>query len=125
MSNPEDLSSLARIYSETTRKLEEYLHRVREGRDLQPALEFAGWVLWSGITMLCSRHAQAMPKIDGSHLRWKAEELQRLVRDKFRDPKSLPQIPMTQLQALNHKMDVLAALVARRIAGSESPRTIS
>lgn len=104
---------LARIYGEAIAKLDQYEKRVNEGTDLQAALEFSGWILWSGLTKLMQMHARQSPKIDGDFLRWRAEELQRNVREKWQHPNKPPQVPLAVLQSIEHKLDLIAAQIQR------------
>jgi hypothetical protein len=107
------------IYSETLHWLNRYEARVREGRDLQPALEFGAFVIWSGILPLCSAYdGRGYPEINGALLRWKAQELQRSVRERWKamdgNGRPLPhQVDSSQIEGINRRLDIIAAHVAK------------
>jgi hypothetical protein len=105
---------VARIYREAVNKIDTYSQRVKQGQDAQAALEFGGFILWSGIIPLCREIAtDSHPKIDGSHLQWLAEELQRDARERLSFPGKPAKIDATQLEAINRKLDVIAAQIQR------------
>lgn len=109
----EDRAWLARIYRESITRIEQYEREVNDGNELQAALNFGGFILWSGVVSLLRRHAQASPKIDGDFLRWKAEELQRQVRERWRDSDQRARLDKDQIAGINRRLDMLAAQVAR------------
>lgn len=107
--DPSMIAWLARLWSETSRTLDLYQAHVNEGQDLMAGLEFARYVLWSGIVPLCKSFAQDCPKIDGAYLQWKAEELQRSVQDVFiRARGAKVELAETQLESINRKLDLIA-----------------
>jgi len=111
-----DVTDWAWLYKETARVLDVYEGRVREGKDLAAALEFARYLQWSGLIKMFKAHANdetGMFKVDGAFLQWKIEELQRMVRDRYRKGDSEPHITETQLEAINRKLDLLAGHIAQ------------
>jgi hypothetical protein len=112
-----DSSTLfARLYRETISRIDWYEARVTEGQDLMAALDFARYVLWSGIVPICKEHAcdsGAPLKVDGSFLQYRAEDLQRNVQDRFARDNGKIKIRETQLEALNRKLDLIAGYVSR------------
>jgi hypothetical protein len=109
----EDVVDLARVYRESICRIEQYERLVNDGQELEGALKFGGFIIWSGIVGLCRRHAQACPKIDGDFLRWKAEELQRQVREKWSAHDQRAKLDEKQIAGINRRLDTLAAQVAR------------
>jgi hypothetical protein len=106
------------IYRETIHWLNRHEARVREGRDLQSALEFGAFVIWSGIVPFCSAYdGKGFPEINSALLRWKAQELQRSVRERWqasegnRPPPA--QMDASQIAGINRRLDILAAQIAR------------
>jgi hypothetical protein len=88
--------------------------RVQEGKGLEAALEFARYVFWSGIIELCEEYPQEHPlKVDGAMMRWKCEELQRKVQDRYRLNDGKPHIERTELEEINRKLDLIAGHVAK------------
>lgn len=81
-----------------------------------PALEFASYVIWSGITPLCSKFDQNCPvTIDGDFLRRKAEDLQRKVRSHWLchgEPVVDRRKGEVDIGAINRKLDIIAARIA-------------
>jgi hypothetical protein len=109
-----DISDLAWWYKETITQLNFYDKRVRECQDLEAARRFANYVTWSGMVKLCKRYSQDVPvKIDGAHLEWKAKELEQRVQDLWRTGKVKQDISETQLEQINHKMDLMAGRLAQ------------
>jgi hypothetical protein len=109
----DDVVDLSRIYRETANRIDAYMRAVNDGQELQAALDFGGFVLWSGIIGLCRRYSRSSPKIDGDFLRWKAEELQRQVRERWRDSGQRARLDKDQIEGINRRLDMLAAQVAR------------
>jgi len=110
---------IAWLYRETLRRVEAFEGRVREGRDLDAALSFAGFVINSGIAHLCKPYSQDGPfRIDGAHLQWRCEELQRSARDGLiRQGRSVA-LPETYNEVINRKLDVIAGYMSRLLDAS-------
>jgi len=53
-----DASTYHWLWSETLNKLLSFERRVREGKDLEAAREFASYVLWSGIIKILQPHME-------------------------------------------------------------------
>lgn len=101
------------LWSETVNRLDSYQLRVNEGQDLDAALEFARYVIWSKLAEVMAPHDVAGAlKVDSSFLRWKALELQRTVQDAFRTGKAAPSGNQAPLEAIGHKLDLIAAQLA-------------
>jgi hypothetical protein len=110
----DDVVDLSRIYRESLARIDQYERLVNDGQELEGALKFGGFLIWSGIVSLCRRYAQPEhPKIDGDFLRWKAEELQRQVREKRNDRDQRAKLDEKQIAGINRRLDILAAQVAR------------
>jgi hypothetical protein len=108
----ETSATVACIYRATLSRLELYLGRVQGGLDLEAALAFAQYVLWSDLPRLCQIHSsRRFPKVDGAHLRWTAEELQRSVREWWTQPGKTPQIKETQMQQIRRNLDLIAGML--------------
>jgi len=103
-----------KLWRETHFMLTRYERRAREGKDLDAGLEFARYVIWSGVVNVVNASAHLSPiAIDAAHLQWKAEELQRTVQGWYRSGKAQPQIAMAEVEAINHKLDLIAGRIAR------------
>lgn len=103
-----------KLWRETRHMLTIYERRAREGKDLDAALEFARYVIWSGVVDVVNASAHLSPiAIDAAHLKWKAEDLQRTVQECYRTGKAKPQIELAEIEAINHKLDLIAGHIAR------------
>lgn len=118
------IATLAWLASETSRMLDSYAKQVETGNAFDAALEFSGYVQWSGVTTLCTRYAQTdAPKIDGAALAWKAQDLQRAARAGAALAKSKAKRgeqarqgsgeSASALDSINHKLDLIAGLLGR------------
>lgn len=95
-------------------RLDRYQRLVQEGRSLEPAVDFARYVIWCGIIQLLEQNPQASPlKVDGAMLRWKAEELQRAVTERFRLNDTNPHLAKSELETLHDKLDKVAGYLSR------------
>jgi len=100
------------LWQESVNRLESLRLRVCEGRDLDCALEFARFFLWCGIDkFLKPFDSQGPLKVDTAFLRWKAEDLQRQVQELYTSGKA-SEGKQSTLQAIDHKLDIIAAHVA-------------
>jgi len=100
------------LYVQTVGQLNIYERRVREGKSLEAALDFAQFVIWSGLPKLMEAHSQPDPlKVDGAFLRYRANELQEIVRSNFKG-EPVPVVNLTELEKINHKLDLIAGRVA-------------
>lgn len=111
-----DLTSvvwLARIYRESIARMDVYDQRLSEGKDAEAALEFGAYILWSGLTALCQEMQRQEPPINGTVLRYRAEELQRAARARLKKPMAMHPFQRSQLEAINRKLDLIAGHVSR------------
>jgi hypothetical protein len=117
-----DKTTLAWMWNETRNRLDSLSRRVNEGKDLDAAREFANYVQWSGMCKLFDQYAGGSGplKIDGAFLRWKAEELERTVQEIWQSGKIQPQIPLAEVEAINRKLDLIAAHVSKISGGSSA-----
>ena len=107
-------TNLWRIYSETMSRLDKFDRCVQEGKALEQALDFARWLFFSGIITLCEMNPQPFPlKVDGSMLRWKCEDLQRKVQERFRLNDTSPRVSKTEMDTLHDKLDKIAGFLSR------------
>jgi len=104
-----------KIYNETMNQLSWLDGHVREGKELEQALRFCRYVIWSGIIELCNYHATVEPglKISGANLHTRAKQLQMDVQDRFRTNNLAPAIEMTELEKLNRKLDLIAGRISQ------------
>jgi len=110
----QDTVTLSLIHSRTLHSLEAYAARVAENKDVTAAVDFARYILNSGIPKLLEAHPRTeYPPIDGALLRWKAEELERACTERFRSRDSKPHFELCQLQAINDKLNLIAGYVSR------------
>jgi len=95
-------------------KLESYSERVRSGRDFDAAIEFARFVLNSGILLVLRSHNQSgVHKVDSALLCHTATELQRMVCDAYRTGQATPRTKDAQLERIQHSLDLIAGHVAK------------
>lgn len=95
-------------------KLDSYSERVRSGRDFDAAVEFARFILNSGLIQLLRPFDQSgVHAVDSSLLCHKATELQRMVCDAYRTGQAKPQARDTQLERIQHSLDLIAGQVAK------------
>lgn len=105
---------LHRIWRETINRLESLDRAVQESKRLDEALNFSRWVFWSGLCELCEQHSAPAPlKVDGAFLRWKCQDLQGKVQERFRLNDSAPHIEATELESINHKLDLIAGYISK------------
>jgi hypothetical protein len=105
------------IAREITARLDTLRLRANEGKGLHDAKDFVSFLKWSGLLSLLETHSATsyetdMP-IEGAFLRQKADEVLQLVNDRFRQNPSELNVPMTALERLNHKLDLIAGQVAK------------
>jgi hypothetical protein len=102
------------IARETSARLERLTARVREGKALQDAQEFVAYLTWSGILKLLEHAEQpdALP-VNGALIKYKAQQLEQLVHDQFRNPQVESSVELTELEKLNRKLDLIAGQVAK------------
>src|SRR5450759_2817873 len=106
--------NLARFWKETANKLDSFRARVQEGKDLEAAREFCAYVIWSGMLRMFDAYPQEFPlKVDGAFLRFKAEDLQREIQERWRSGKNAPSIQFSEVQSINHKLDLIAGHLAK------------
>lgn len=109
----------ARVYSESSSRIDVLSRRVQEGRDVLAASEFCRWLLFSGIIKLLEENPNPAPlKVDGAHLQWKCEELLQLCNSRLRSPVAEPCLTAGYLQSLHDKVDLVAGYLSRITAGS-------
>jgi hypothetical protein len=117
-----DPVTLYTIARETSGRLDTLLQRASEAKDLQAAKEFASYLQWSGILRLLESVTPAKNlEFDAAHLRWKHKKLLDLVHEQFTKNAKVVSLEWSQMEALNHKLDLIAAHVSRLpIPASES-----
>lgn len=100
------------LWRETKRRLETLDKRAREGKQVDEASEFARWLRFSGL-----RHV--FNSVDGAPWR----EIDRLAGQVLDDCEAFwkrepqgPWVSLSELEAVNHKLDLIAA----RLASTES-----
>lgn len=101
-------------YQQTCAHITSLSERVREGEALDEANDFARFVINSGLPKLLSPfdNTNGPLRVDSGHLRWMAEELRRLVCARFQAGKVAPRSSTGELQAINHKLDLIAGHLA-------------
>ena len=101
------------LWNETRRQLQRYATRADEGVEIQAAMDFARWIEFSGLIKLFKYNPQPEP--------WKVDWLliDSLVRNLVMDCGDYLKlntpgfVRVSQLEAVNTKLDILAAQVAR------------
>jgi len=101
------------LWNETRRRVEQLATRADEGVDIQPAMDFARWLQFSGLIKLFKDNPQSEPlKVDG-------ELIDKRVRDLIMDCGDYLKlntpgfVRVCQIEAVNQKLDLLAAQVAK------------
>jgi len=113
------------LWRETVNRLDSLQRRVNEGRDLDAAVEFARYILWSKLPDILKPHdCDGFLKVDSSFLRWKAEELQRCVTECYRLGKGAQRGEQTQLEAISRKLDLIAGQISKIPMPSGTPDAI-
>lgn len=112
---------LSRIYSETVRQLDLLAQRVREGRDIEAASNFARWLSFSGICLLLERYPNQVQshhplKVDGSFLRWKCEQLIQACNERFRTNSLNPSFEKNEFESMHEKIDRMAGYLSKLTA---------
>lgn len=104
-----------KIYRETMNRLSVLDGYVREGKYLEEALQFARFVLWSGVVDLCNYYAtsEAGFKVSGANLQTRAKQLQTEVQDRYLKTGKGISIEFTELQKVNHKLDLIAGKISQ------------
>jgi len=101
------------IARETTSRLETLTKRVREGKDLHSAKEFSSYLRWSGVLKLLETHESTGPlKVDGALIRWKNDQLIAAINEQFKNSSVIVPLELSALEAINHKLDLLAGRLA-------------
>lgn len=117
----DDLLDLHKIWRETNNQIDLLSRGVAENRGVDPALNFARWLLRSGILPLLERHSgEGFWKFDGANLRWKAEELQRQCQDRYARKDGSAQIQDKDLRTIHEKLDSIAGYLSK-VAGQVGP----
>jgi hypothetical protein len=105
------------LWRETMNRLESYTKRVKEGRDVSAAHDFAGYVRWSGLVKLCKDNPQASPlPVDGHLLQGAAENLHALCTEFYKNQGRPKGLATSELHSLHEKLDLLAGHVSRLTA---------
>jgi hypothetical protein len=95
-------------------RLEGFSRLVQEGRALDESVSFARYVLFSGLCRLFDENPQDSPlKVDGAMLRWKAEDLQRAVTERYRLRDATCRLPESELATMHSKLDRIAGYLSR------------
>jgi len=78
------------------------------------AVQFARYVLWSGLISLFEEYARPEPlKVDGAFIRWLAEELQRECTERYRTNNFSPTFEQAEFQSIHDKLDLIAGHLSR------------
>jgi hypothetical protein len=94
-------------------RMESHERCVKEGRALDESVAFARYVLFSGLCSLCDENPQPSPlKVDGAMLRWKAEDLQRLVTERYRLRDTSAHMQKSELETMHDKLDKIAGYLS-------------
>ena len=108
-----DLAQLHWLWNETRLRLKQLATRADEGVDIQPAMDFARWVQFSGLIKLFKDNPQNEPlKVDG-------ELIDKLVRDLVMDCGDYLKlntpgfVRVSQVEEVNRKLDLIAAQLGK------------
>jgi hypothetical protein len=96
-------------------RLSSLQNHVNEGKKLDEALDFCRYVFWSGIVELCNYHATTAEglAISGANLQTRVKQLQQDVQDRYRKSNTSPKIELSELEKLNHKLDLIAGRISQ------------
>lgn len=95
-------------------RLERFSALVAEGKFLFEARAFCSYVLFSGLISLFEANPQDPPlKVDGAFLRWKAEDLQQTIQERFRLNDTSPHLSESEFLSLHDKLDKVAGYLSR------------
>jgi len=101
------------VYRDTSYRVASLSRAVQEGHSLDEAADFARFVI-NTVAPLLAINPQAEPlKVDGHLLRHNAQELLSAAQERWRTHDTKPRLQLSELEAINHKLDVLAGHVAR------------
>jgi len=101
------------IWRETTRRLESFAGDVREHKRVLEASDFIRWLQFSGLLKLFAAHPQPEPlRVDVANVRKLIEDLRFSCGESFRNGKADPQYAASDIAAINHKLELIAAHVA-------------
>lgn len=121
--HPDDSANLHILYRETMNRLAIHARRVSEGKDLQAAVEFARFVRFALAPICKANPARGPLPVDGYLLQHTASELENAVTERYRTNNQQPQIHMTELERINHKLELMAGQLARMIPTTATPDT--
>jgi len=116
------------LYSAFAERLRTLARAVSRGEQLDEANDFSRLILNSRIVEIISPYDfGGALKVDSAHLRWLAEELRRNACAAFQSAGTTPREPDGALDAINHKLDLIAGQLARistaPVDGCQSMRT--
>jgi len=110
----QDAVTIFTIARETTSRIAILHKRAIEGKDLHAAKEFCSYLQWSGLLKLLEQNCQPEPlQVDGVLIRWKCEQLLSVVNDQFRQASKVVSLELSQLEAIDHKLDLIAGRIAQ------------
>jgi len=119
------VASAHTFWREANNRLDRLLNRVREGQGLDEAVEFARWLRNSRVfELLQDFDNQGCLKVDTALLRWKTDELERQVTQRYASGKFAPKPDTSHLEQINHKLDLIAGHLSKfPIAETAGPET--
>jgi len=107
-------------WKETMERLDVLTKRVNECKDIQAASEFARWLRMSGLLAMFHDNPQRPPlEVDGAKMETALRHLLALCADQWKRG-AVGVIEVSELQKLNHKLDLLA----HRVASGTMPRVL-
>jgi len=110
----QDAVTIYTIARETTSRIAILHKRAIEGKDLHAAKEFCSYLQWSGILKLLRSNCQPEPlPVDGVLIGWKCDQLLSVVNDQFRQATKVVSLELSQLEAIDHKLDLIAGRIAQ------------
>jgi len=97
---------------DTRYRIERLSRAVQEGQHLDEAADFARYVLNSVAPLLAANPQPEPLPCDGHLLRHYAQDLLSLVQDRWRTHDTKPKLQLSELEAINHKLDLIAGRLA-------------
>jgi len=121
-----DETDLHFMWKSVKSRLESLDKRAREGNEVDEASDFARWVQWSGLTKLFDQFPAGPPfEVSGAEIRRLAGEVLFDCELWWKKNPRGPWVAKSELEAVNHKLDLIAARLAHHTSILAPPDTAS
>lgn len=110
------------LWQHAVNQLEHYRQALLEGREVDEAFAFSSFVIRSRLVQVLREYDNSgVLKVDSAFLDWKAREIQQACQDIYRANGNVDPSRTTYLEAIHHKLDLIAAHVAKLEPRSAMP----